>query len=606
MKLLPHYIVILLFAITWLFSNNTAHAQINRLPSIEEEEEEEQLFPIDIVTSSSFEMVLYPTPETFDTAATNKVKHTIKNALLLSSSITTEFVSLEVIEILVQRVEFKENYGLEENIVTAGPDKKNFTSHVQASLIEFKVTMYFDLQERGFSPPPSQFATDNLIVRTFSQPSTKSSFIEFITLTRDPFLIEVEDIDINLVEGLNEETMVDGAIPLSNIDIVLIVASSFILIGIFFIFVTHHQKDGYEDIRQKDSFNEKRMLATTTNDNNNRVDETNNKDDSNDAEEDQISLGRMMPVEGNIIEAGSLESSIDSQSQIVLSVADESPAISFASSSSSESNSSSSHSSSSSSSDSTYTASPEENLGTSREASTCEPKGDSTIDSYSIGTEEHYYDTTVFTKTTSELASKLLSLSGTDTYNTRRKNNMVHSSSASAPTILEQTIRQSKNESKMDEKSIKSARSAASSESLELNNKRSTIIPISFRRFQKDQVVLNGSIMLETTEEFHNSWLESKIKALEDIEEGSIDDVFQIDVQRNEAAAALEENETITSTWSTSVSEWMKSIRVVSSASETQSSVEHSSIEPKSSHARENNSIDLSLEDSLATSLVEF
>jgi len=105
-------------------------------------------------------------------------------------------------------------------------------------------------------------------------------------------------------------------------------------------------------------------------------------------------------------------------------------------------------------------------------------------------------------------------------------------------------------------------------------------------------------------QEFGTSWLESKRKALEDIEEVNVEDVFRIDVERD---ISLEENRTIRNTTTTksaipSVSEWMKSIRVVGSASETLSSVEQSSIEPKESSQH---TIDLSLEGSLATSLVE-
>jgi hypothetical protein len=107
--------------------------------------------------------------------------------------------------------------------------------------------------------------------------------------------------------------------------------------------------------------------------------------------------------------------------------------------------------------------------------------------------------------------------------------------------------------------------------------------------------------MLETAQQFHENWLESKRKALEDIEEGSVEDVFQIDVERT---AALQDTQSKSSALtSTSVSEWMKSVRVVSSASETQSSVEHSSVEPRS-YTKENSSLDLSLEQSMAGSLV--
>jgi hypothetical protein len=113
--------------------------------------------------------------------------------------------------------------------------------------------------------------------------------------------------------------------------------------------------------------------------------------------------------------------------------------------------------------------------------------------------------------------------------------------------------------------------------------------------------------MVTDDHEFKNNWLESKRKALEDEEDDSVEDVFQIDV---EAHSSIEDNRSRTSGTS-AVSEWMKSLRVVGSPSDTRtsdmtlSSAEHSSVEPKSDQMKENNSVDCSLERSMATSLVE-
>ena len=143
----------------------------------------------------------------------------------------------------------------------------------------------------------------------------------------------------------------------------------------------------------------------------------------------------------------------------------------------------------------------------------------------------------------------------------------------------------------MDERSDKSTRSASPHSLVIQFKNQNTRDPISY---QKNEA-LNGSIMLGTTEEFHNSWLESRRQALEDIEEGSTDDVFQIGVVRD---ISLQENRAMSNIRSPSVSEWMKSVRVVNSASDIQSLAEQS-------HSKENNSMDLSLEGSLAASLVE-
>jgi len=656
MTKLPQYISIL-FILTWLFSNN-AHGQKIDHASLEDEELQQQ---IDSFTSSSFEMILYPTLENFTTITKDIVQSTIKNSLLLSSSITTGFNSLDSIEVSIQRVEFKDRYcgTSATNPVFAIGNTVNSTSIVQASLVEFEVKMYFDdvqdttsslSSSTSSSPVPTQFAMDNLIVKTFSQPSTKSSFVEYLSLTGDPLLIEIEDIVINLVEDFSNDD--DGKTTadvnnnasrqlLSTIDIVLIIASSFIVIGIICIFVIHNKKqDDFQHIRHKNSSNnEKRILdidtptgmctkyKTSTNTTNNNNDKNSFDDELfagenslNSMDESQVpSLGRMIPVEGNIIEAGSLESSIDSQAQMVLSAIEvgsidssidsqslvvvstvESPVMSYASTSSSSSSGSSTTSASSSSSDSACTSSSEEKSGTSRGISTCKEE-ESTVSSNTLGTEQGRCDeTTVSIPIPSHLSTRLSSFFDAESCDSTDKDNVAYST-ASAPTILENNIRRSKNESKSDGKSINSARSA-SSESLELDSTRSTTVEMA-------EELLNGSIMTASAEEFRTSWLESKRKALDDIEEGSIEDVFRVDVDVDvEQKISLEENRTIRNGMTkpaTSVSEWMKSVRVVSSASEILSSVEHSSIEPKSSHGKENNSIDLSLEDSLATSLVE-
>ena len=655
--------VAILFALTaWaLLPNANTHAQKvddDRTSAIEDDYEQEQQKIDDdrlhvTTTSSLFEMVLYPTPEDFNAVTTINVQQTIKNTLLLSSSITTGFDSLDSIVIDIQRVELKEDYY--DGILISNNNSNNSTSLVKASLIEFEVTMFFDdngPQDTSTSSSssssssstrlPTQFAMDNLIVKTFSQPSTKSSFVEFLSLTGDALLIGIEDIDINLVGYSNcnnsddcndDQTKVESTYLLSNIDIILIIASSFIVIGIICIFATNYKKqDDFQQIGYKDSFNEKRRIEddTPTGSNNNSNNDNSKPDDEDSNhnatfEEGMVgSLGRMLQVEGNIIEAGSLESSIDSQALMVLSAMEagsvessvdghtqivvnttNSPVMSYASSSSSSSTSSSSSSSgsgstSSSSSKSTCTSSSEENsrMSSIREVSTPCKKEEYSVDSNSVGTDQEGHDrddeTVVSTNTSSSLASKLLRLFGAESSDSTNKANVTHSI-ASAPTILEQTISRSKSESKAgDGKSTKSARSASS---------ESTV-------GDKKNDVLNSSTMTETDEqEFRTSWLESKRKALEDIDEGNIEDVFRIDVERD---ISLEENRTLRNSTTTksatpSVSEWMKSIRVVGSASETLPSVEHSSIEPKESsqHGKENNSIDLSLEGSLATSLVE-
>lgn len=578
-----NYNVFVIFALAWLVLDH-AHAQIDT--SINEA----KTIPINKVASSSFEMVLYPTPLKFDTSTIQEVTRIIQDLLLVSSTGSSDVYSFDVIEILIEKVESKEYHKHEDDFYKSGSVNR-FTEHVWASFLEFRVRVGRYMQD-GTSIQ-SRFDVDTLVVRTFSQPSTKSTFVYLLNKTMDPFLVQVQDIHINLVEkSSNEQIVVERADSLSSIDIILILASSLILVVILCVLITHSRKDGHKDFWKKDSSKRENTISETNNDK--RVDEIVNND-SNDADTFQTQLGNMMCIKGNIIEAGSLESSIDSQSQIVLTAVDESPVMSFASSSLC-------HSNSSSTSSPVFDTSLRVCFEKAIEISVLEMM-DTSIDSESMGS-KHHHDSKMITKSEENLASKLLSLPNSDMSTGRLKAGLILASSASAPAILQDTIRNWKNENPTDEKFIKYTRSTASLECLKQNRKRDTINLISLvRPIREIQHAMKGFIMLESTEEFHNSWHESKRKALEDIEEGSVDDVFQIDFHRN--GDKLENEKNIYCAWRKPVLEWMKLISVVNSASESQSSLENSSIEPRSFYARESCSLDLSLENSLAKSLVD-
>lgn len=571
------YFNAVLFSLSLWMPSQHAHAQV------EMDIYEAEIFAFDEITSSLFEIVLYPTPRKLDDSATSKVTNIIKDQLMVSSSNQNSDSSFQTIDIFVEEVNFDEYYQLEESL-PSGSYANNSTYHVEASLLEFKVVLAFHNQDQT-STPPSRFALDNLVVRTFSQPSTKSNFIVLITQTWDPSLIAVEDIGINLVEDFsNEKNAVERDTTLSGIDIILIIISSGIFIAIFYILFTQYRKDGYLDIWEEDSVKGKN--------DDDRVDEEKNIG-SNDTEKPRVPLEKVLNIQGNIVEAGSIESSIDSQSQIVLSVVNDSPAVSYASTTSS----------SSSSSSSTYTSSSKnDSLDEATEARS-EISGSISMNSESVKSEDRH-DSKVSTIIKDDLASKLLRLPGSDAYARRLKPNPIYSSVASAPTILEDIIGKWKNEDLKNIRSIRSNRSTASPKGLKLSNRRKKASLISLHPKLNNRFVLNGFLMLGNTEEFHKSWLESQRKALEDIDEGSVEDVFHIDAQST-TSGTIETRDSTRRSSSTPVSEWMKLVRVVNSASETQSSLENSSIEPKVFLARESSSIDLSLEDSLAKSSVD-
>jgi len=297
----------------------------------------------------------------------------------------------------------------------------------------------------------------------------------------------------------------------------------------------------------------------------------------------------MMHVEGNIIETGSIESSIESQSQIVLSVIDESPVMSFASSSR--------YGVISSSDSSTLTDISSKKNRTNVFMHTCAfEKVDESIDPGKVKFTNRQYSNAL-PNFKDSLAFKLLQLPGSTDYTKNLKPRIIHSSSVSAPAILADMA--------IYKKPNNSCRSMGSQQYWKQSNgqKLSSRKTLATSR-NNHPFMVNGLVSLEILEEFHNCWLESKRKALEDIEEGSVDDVFRIDFQQN-IDALVEKEATSNASSSTSVLEWMKLIRVVESASEAQSSCESSLISHGSLQEREIYSTDFSLEDSLAKSLVD-
>ncbi|KAL3914088.1 MAG: hypothetical protein SGILL_006241 [Bacillariaceae sp.] len=577
---------------------------------------------MDIVTSSPFKMVLYPTPEPLDATATNKVQHAIKTALLLSSSITTNFISVDDVDVQLNNVDFEEAFEPLNPL-------SNIFATTTASVLDFRVQMCFlDLAEQATLP--SRFALDNLIVRTFSQPSSKASFVVTLGLARDPILNEVLDIEIDIVDETSSPVDVDDGRKLSTVDIVLIAVSVSIFFGIIAVLCYYNKTQPTpEDVRPSATSRETKSSVAVENSSEVHIDTSHSKEsetnetpgnspktfDSVHSVGERSSLEDIdtMPFEDNIVEGSSLESSIDNQSGLGFPAAEsldgsiassgskksESPSITSSSSSkkSSSSESSSSEDSSSSSSDSSSSSS----SGSDDEPEPSAPDMDAEKDaaptsSQLLGaTQPDYCGGSVSSSsTTSQLTKRLISLSSINAFDLSNRFNPFSSSSSAPPALddngKEQTI---SGEAKMEEKSVSSAYSA-SDESWDSGQQITSYSMPTYRREKKGH--FGGTFVLES---FQNNWVESKKRALEDIEEGSVEDVFQIG---KEAPAIAEETESRVSV--RSVSDWMRSIRVVGSASETQSSMEHSSVEPKS-YIKDNSSIDLSLEQSLATSTVD-
>jgi hypothetical protein len=175
---------------------------------------------LSLVTSSPFDMRLAPITAELDIAVTSKVEHAIRTALFLSTSVTSNFESVFDINIVLQQVEW--------------------TRDNESALFRFEVHANFfkdDLEES----PPSQFALDSLIARTFSQPSTKSSFITTLGISKESLLAGVDEVEIQLVdETLDHNPVTNKSKSLSSVDIILITASASILLCMLYCVYLHY------------------------------------------------------------------------------------------------------------------------------------------------------------------------------------------------------------------------------------------------------------------------------------------------------------------------------------------------------------------------------
>jgi hypothetical protein len=310
----------------------------------------------------------------------------------------------------------------------------------------------------------------------------------------------------------------------------------------------------------------------------------------------------MIPIEGNIIVATCFDSFEDSQSRVAGRAA-ESAEMSFASYSSDDDYETRASASLDSSGYDSISMASSSSSSTGKQKNTY----DTSISPELLGAEQPVYRRNSRSPT-SKLTEQLVCLPGASAYERSNKKTLFRSY-ASAPPIMQHSSK-SIHEYR-DEKSVKSARSASSSES-EPSTQRdeSNSVSLPHRASGASGTPRNGHTAIkdstsksETAQQFHDNWLESKMRALDDAEVRSVADVFQVDIQSH---AFVDESQSGTSGLSSAVSDFMKSIRVVGSAADTESSAEHSSIELRSLYSnKENNSTDISLEQSRAASLSE-
>jgi hypothetical protein len=216
-----------------------AHAQTNNEQALS------------LVTSSSFEMIILPTLEELDAGATSKLKAAMKSKLFSEALSSTALSSVFDMDIGLQQIDW-----------TTSQDSIELKSLGSAST-ELQFIVLATLFKNDNGDFPSLYALDSHIVQTFSQPSSKSSFLSMLVSSNEPLLSQVTDIQIGLIDSSpptsapapphdEQET---GSKSLSSLDIILIVASTAIFLGIVYMIYQHHKDRADMEERQARSWN---------------------------------------------------------------------------------------------------------------------------------------------------------------------------------------------------------------------------------------------------------------------------------------------------------------------------------------------------------------
>ncbi|KAL3945759.1 MAG: hypothetical protein SGBAC_000148 [Bacillariaceae sp.] len=178
-----------------------------------------------LVTSSDFQMELFPTVEQLDAEAASKVELAIKSAILLATSETHTFQLAFDVDIVLKKIEWLERTN--ESVIAS------------SSLLQFEVHMAFF---KGDKDLPTTFALNNLISRTFSQPSSRATFLGTLELSQEPILSVIKTVTIVVMEDTSndKETAVEPTL-LSTLDIVLITASAIMFLGVVYVICQYHK-----------------------------------------------------------------------------------------------------------------------------------------------------------------------------------------------------------------------------------------------------------------------------------------------------------------------------------------------------------------------------
>lgn len=640
---------------------------------------------LSLIASSTFEMRLLPTLEELDAYAATQVESAIMKTLLTSASSTSKFESIYDVDIVLQQIEWV-------------PD--NDQQEMSLTIVRFEVYMTFFLTKSSPSPP-SKFALDSLIARTFSQPSSKSSFLNEFDSPDEPILVGAEDIEIQIVEDPegNNGLKANVGRSLSVLDVILIVASTCIFLAILYIIHQHNQDTfglaEYERRNLRQSGRRRKPSSRNPGGDTNEHSESPDRDESHrrgnfsdNEDTNNAPLRNVMVTTHSLNEPESPRRSIIDKAANQKGVYDTgtaaagSPPVSLCSSM--PSSPATSHRSNTPPPCLSVTSSPESRWllgapqpnypalnGSSSPTSDSSPLTARLLLLPMLNAAE--LNTAPFRSSVSAPAVLMNSRLGPSSkystidersFTSARSLSSIPESTASAPAVMvnidDRSVKSARSLSSMPEsdlsslisseseagvtiliddmsfKSVRSLpliressqsllRSSVSAPGIMISSKGSPArslysIPESCEQSFDTSIShsSSGTVDLSLTSaepsmviagdnQFDNNWLESKRRAIEDEEDDIEKDVFQIDIENH---SSKEDNRSRMSGFS-AVSEWLKSVRVIESPTDSRtsdmsiSSAEHSSVEPKSTQARESNSVDCSLERSLATSLVE-
>jgi hypothetical protein len=548
------------------------------------------------VTSSLFTMVLSPTFERLDVDTSTLVENAIKLSLLSSSSTSSNFESLFDIDIVLQQVEWA------DNTIEGGDGSAPSTT------FRFEANAKFH-EDPLTSSPPTQFALDSLVVRTFSQPSSKSGFLDDLKLLEAAGLNTVDSIEIALANAITEEKIEPQSNSLSLLDIVLISASGVVFLGIIYIMCQHHKDQADladQQVRSLREWQSKRKVSTSS------QGPEGIPCDVNGMQETGLSLKRdRTRVEGHDIEESPQRPMVqeniaytgDSNEDGNEDENEDDPGIDHHLTPSNTDGPSSS--TPPISNGSSITSSPvgrASSMGSSRLSVLSSADNNSNCGSpYRLGAPPPLYpmvdESSVGSFEASPLTARLLRLPMLDSPESSRRS---ATSPASAPAVL------MGNMVKPDSSKVKdyfSARSTCSGR--DLARPSSPRISSSDSRESTtditDLAVASCRTLLSENHAFEKDWDVAKRRAIEEEDE---EDVFCVDVDAHSNAEDVRSRMSGLS----AVSEWMKSVRVIGSpgtktSDTSHTSAEHSSVEPKSVQTKDATSMDGSLERSLAPSI---